>query len=147
MCCVYCGCTYPACLVTWLTNLFYGGTQYMGPQYAMLFMSLFCHLQLSSGSYIILKFVDTSPLLTWLATYNHFIQTHSRHYFLPIHEIVSHVTQKEQLHSSQRQYHEHSHIMWFWLLQTSQFLRKRNKFHENWQTAEVLLMQHIQDQM
>jgi len=45
------------------------------------------------------------------------------------------------------QYHEHSYIMWFWLLQISQFLRKRNKFRENWQVAEVLLMQHIQCQL
>jgi hypothetical protein len=36
---------------------------------------------------------------------------------------------------SQRHYHEHSHIMWFWLLQTSQFLMKRHKFRENWQVA------------
>lgn len=37
--------------------------------------------------------------------------------------------------------------MWFWLLQTSQFLRKRHRFCENWQVAEVLLMQHIQCQL
>jgi hypothetical protein len=51
----------------------YSGTQQIGPLYATYLMSLFWHLQLSSGSYIILKFVDTPNLLKWLATEDHFI--------------------------------------------------------------------------
>jgi hypothetical protein len=105
---------YKPCMPGHLGNKpMYVGTQHMGPQYAKYFMSLFWHLQLSSGSYAILKFVDTSTL--W--------------------------------YRNQRQYHEHSHITWFWLLWISQFLRKRHKFCENWQVAEVLLMQHIQCQL
>jgi len=55
---------YKSCMPGHLGNKhLYGDTQHMGPQYATYFMSLFWHLQLSSGSYIILKFVDTSTLL------------------------------------------------------------------------------------